>query len=250
MPEATYPSLADRVAFVTGGGSGIGEALVRGLVGQGSRVVFVDRAAEPSRALAAELGSAVRYVELDVTDVARLEAVIGEVAEREGPLSILFNNVADDSRRRVADQTPELWDAAFAVSLRTHFFAARAAAIQMRRIGGGSIVNFGSTSWKIRVRDLAHYTVAKSAVHGLTRTLAGEFGADRIRVNTLTPGWVMTAKQLTLWVDEAAEREIDASQLLPGRVMPDDIAAMALFLAADDSRMITSKEFVVDGGWT
>jgi NAD(P)-dependent dehydrogenase (short-subunit alcohol dehydrogenase family) len=249
----TYPSLSGAPVFVTGGASGIGEAIVRAFVAQGAKVTFVDIDAGRGEALAAELastGAPPLFIPCDLRDVAALRAAIDAAQARHGDLAALVNNAANDTRHALADLTPDYWDDRFAINLRPMVFAAQAAAIQMRRRGGGAIVNFGSISWKTGVGGMVAYTTAKAAVHGLTRSLARDLGPDGIRVNTVTPGWVMTERQLALWVDAAAEAEIDAAQCLTARLAPEDIAAMVLFLASADARLCTAQEFTVDGGWS
>jgi D-xylose 1-dehydrogenase len=169
--------------------------------------------------------------------------------EVHGPAFVLVNNAANDERHTLAEVTPESWDAGTAVNLKHAFFGAQAVAPGMIAAGKGSIINFGSISWMIMVPKLAVYAAAKAAMHGMSRSLAKELGVHGIRVNTLVPGWVMTERQLNHWVGEEENRLIDASQALKGRVYPGDVARMALFLASDDSRMITGQDFVVDGGW-
>ena len=141
-------------------------------------------------------------------------------------------------------------DAGIAVNLRHQFFAAQAVAPDMRALHGGSIINLGSISWMIKQGGMPVYTTSKSAIQGLTRSLARDLGPYGIRVNTLVPGWVMTEKQLRLWFNETSDRRIDENQCLPTRLESADIARMALFLAADDSRMCTAQDFIVDGGWS
>lgn len=254
MPQfARYPSLVDRTVFVSGGASGIGETLVREFAAQGAKVGFVDIAREAGAALASELAGsrhAPLFLEADITDIAALEAAIGTVRERFGPITVLLNNAANDQRHQIEDTTPEYWDKAVAVNLKHQFFAARNIAADMKQAGGGSIVNFGSVSWKLKQGGMPAYTTSKSAVQGLTRSLARDFGPFNIRVNTLVPGWVMTDKQVRLWLTEEGKADIARGQCLQQALMPQHIAHMALFLAADDSAMCTAQDFVVDGGWT
>lgn len=249
---ATYPSLEGMPVVISGGASGIGEGLVRAFAGQGARVGFVDIQREAGEALAADLsgaGQTVSFIECDITDTPKYQATIASFAERHGPALALVNNAAHDVRHKWNEVTPEFWDGRIAVNLKHAFFAAQAVAPGMIAAGRGSIINFGSISWMIMLGELAGYTASKAAMHGLSRTLARELGKDGIRVNTLVPGWVMTQRQLDFWVGPDEEKLIDESQALRGRVYPADIARMALFLAADDSRMISGQDFVVDGGW-
>lgn len=249
---ATYPSLAGKTVFVSGGASGIGEAIVRAFAGQGAKVGLVDIMDEQGCALAEELGgdrANVFFVRADLTDIGALRAAVARVAEKLGPITVLVNNAANDTRHDWRDETPESFDARIAVNLRHFFFAIQAVAPGMIEAGGGSIVNFGSISWMVGSRDLPVYTTAKAAVHGMTRSFARELGKHRIRVNTVLPGWVMTKRQLELWVDANAERLLDERQCLPDRLQPDDLARMVLFLASDDSAMCSAQDFIVDGGW-
>ena len=249
---ARYPSLAGRTVFISGGASGIGETLVRAFHAQGARVGFCDLDGAAGRALADQLkaGEAPLFVPCDVTDVAALGAAIGTVREHFGPIRVLLNNAANDRRHEMADVTSEDFDRLVAVNFKHQFFAAQAVADDMRSQGGGSIVNFGSISWMIKGAGYPVYQACKAAARGLTRSLARDLGKQNIRVNSIVPGWVMTERQLKLWVKPESGAEIDAAQCLPGRVMPADIAAMALFLAADDSRMCSAQDYVVDAGWT
>ena len=255
MPKtkfARYPSLAEMAVVISGGATGIGEHIVREFAAQGSRVGFVDIDREAGNDLQAELaanGWVVRFTECDVTDVAAYQAAIAGFEAAHGPALVLVNNAANDQRHALAEVTPEAWDARIAVNLKHAFFAVQAVAPGMIAAGKGSIINFGSISWMIMVPNLTVYTACKAAMHGMSRSLAKELGVHGIRVNTLVPGWVMTSRQLTHWVGEEENKLIDASQSLRGRVYPADIARMALFLASDDSGMITAQDFIVDGGW-
>ncbi len=249
---ASYSSLANMPVIVSGGAGGIGEAVVRAFAAQGARVGFVDIACEAGEALAAELtasGHTAKFIACDITDIPAYQSAIAEFAAAHGDALALINNAGHDERHDWSEVTPEDWDARMAVNLKHAFFAAKAVAPGMIAAGRGSIVNFGSISWMILAARIPVYETAKAAAHGLTRALAREFGKSGIRVNTIVPGWIMTERQLTRWVDAEAERLIDSSQALAGRLYPEDIAAMALFLAADDSAMISAQQFLVDGGW-
>ena len=250
---ARYPSLQDRAVLITGGASGIGACLVQRFAEQGARVGFVDIDAAAGHALADTLGRtgahAPVFAQADLTDIAALRASVARLREAIGPISALLNNAANDKRHEVASVTSESWDAGLAVNLKHQFFAAQAVLPDMQAAGGGSIVNFGSISWMLKQGGMAAYTTSKAAVQGLTRSLARDLGVHGIRVNTLVPGWVMTDKQLALWVDDAAKAEIAKGQCIARPLVADDIARMALFLAADDSAMCTAQDFIVDGGW-
>jgi NAD(P)-dependent dehydrogenase (short-subunit alcohol dehydrogenase family) len=251
--SAIYPDLKDRVVFITGGGSGIGAALTRAFAAQGAKVGFVDIAEPESLALvksiAAETGNTPLFLPCDIRDIPALQAAIAKIAEQLGTINVLVNNAANDQRHAVETVTPEFWDERMAVNLRPMFFAAQAVLPGMQRLNAGAIVNFGSVSWMIGQGGMPAYTAAKAAVHGLTRGLARDFGGNNIRVNTLIPGWVMTERQLKLWLTPEADAEREKRQCLPLRVQPEHIAAMALFLASDASMACTSQQYIVDAGW-
>jgi D-xylose 1-dehydrogenase len=250
---ARYPKLKDRTVFVTGGGSGIGAAIVEAFLDQGSKVAFVDIAHEASEALCASLagqyGRSPLFIPCDIKDVAALRDAIARAGAELGDIGTLVNNAANDTRHDWRGVSADYWDERMAVNLRPMFFAIQAVVPQMLRLGGGAIINFGSMSWKAGQGGMPAYTTAKAAVHGLTRGMARDLGQSGIRVNTVVPGWVMTERQLVLWVDEEGERTIDRQQSLRGRIMPADLARMVLFLASDDARMCSAQEFTVDAGW-
>jgi D-xylose 1-dehydrogenase len=250
--SARYPSLAGRTALITGGATGIGATLVQAFVAQGAKVGFVDIDAQAGHELAAQCQGAPvppLFVAADLTDVDALHAAVDRVRSAFGLITVLLNNAANDRRHTLDSVTSASWDAGIAVNLKHQFFAAQAVVPDMQAAGGGSIVNFGSISWMLKQGGMPVYTTSKAAVQGLTRSLARDLGPHRIRVNTLVPGWVMTDKQLALWVDDAARADIARGQCIDAPLQPEHIAAMALFLAADDSAMCTAQDFVVDGGW-
>ena len=250
---AKYGSLQGKRVFITGGGSGIGESLVAEFAAQGALVAFVDIAVDASEALCRRLAEAGLTAPLfrhcDITDIASLQAVMAELAGELGDFDILVNNAANDQRHQAQDVTLEYWNERIAINQRPMFFTCQAVFEGMKRRGGGSIINVSSISWHMKSGGYPVYATTKAAVVGLTRGLARDYGAHNIRVNTVTPGWVMTQRQIELWVDEAAEVEIKKSQCLPSKLMPQDIAAMVLFLASDDGAMCSSQEFIVDAGW-
>jgi NAD(P)-dependent dehydrogenase (short-subunit alcohol dehydrogenase family) len=250
---ATYPSLRGQVAFISGGATGLGAEFVTQLAAQGVSVGFVDLHDDAGQALAstvAELGHPPPlYRHCDVGDVAALQAAITETAERLGPVTVLVNNAANDQRHSVETLSVQDWDDRLNVNLRHHFFATQAVVPMMRAAGRGSVINLGSISAHIDLLDLPVYIAAKSAIEGLTRTLAREFGADGIRVNCVIPGWIMTERQLTQWVTPEAEAAIERNQCLPQKLYPADVARMVLWLAADDSRSATAQMWIMVGGW-
>ena len=251
MQGAIYPSLKDRTVLVTGGGSGIGEAIVRHFVGQGSRVGFIDIDADASKQLLASLTAhaSACFEHADLRDIGALRRAVAGVREALGPITILVNNAARDDRHAIADVTPEYWDERLAVNLKHQFFCAQAVVSDMIQAGGGAIVNMGSVSWMIGQGNMACYTTAKSAVQGLTRALARDLGPNNVRVNSVVPGWIMTQRQQELWLTPEGEADLMRRQCLKRTLVPDDIARVVLFLAADDSGACTNQSYIVDGGW-
>ena len=249
---AIYPDLKGQVVLVTGGGSGIGEAIVRRFAAQQAKVAFIDIAVEPSRALARELESAgtpVHFEPCDLTDIPALQRSVAATAKLLGPIQVLVNNAAHDERHPTEEVTEAEWDGRIAVNLKHQFFCAQAVIPDMKSLGKGAIINLGSISWIIGQGGMAGYTASKSAVLGLTRSLARDFGAYGIRVNAVAPGWIMTKRQLEKWVTPEGEAEIVAQQCLKARITPQHVASLVLFLASDDSRMCTGHGYWIDAGW-
>jgi D-xylose 1-dehydrogenase len=252
---ARYPSLRERVVFISGGATGIGASLVEHFAQQGAQVAFVDLQEEAGRELAERLAategvSPPFFQPCDLRDIPALQTAIAAARDRLGPITVLLNNAAHDERHRLEDVTVAYWEDRMQVNLRHQFFAAQAVAPMMREAGRGSIVNMGSVSWHVGQGGMPAYTTAKAGIEGLTRGLARDLGPDRIRVNCIIPGWIMTKRQLDLWLTAEAERELMQSQCLKEKVYPADVARMALWLAAEDSRMCTSQTWVVDAGWS
>jgi D-xylose 1-dehydrogenase len=248
---ATYPSLAGKRVIVSGGASGIGEAIVEAFVRQGSAVAFVDVLDEQSDGLVKRFADAAVppiFVHCDIRDCADYGAKIEKLIARLGGCDVLINNAANDDRHTLDDVTSEYWDERMAVNVKHQFFAAKAVVPAMKDAGGGSIVNLGSISWHLGLDNLTVYQVAKAAIEGLTRSLARELGRHNIRVNTIVPGNVQTPRQMK-WYTPEGEAEIVLQQCLDGRIQPSDIAAMALFLASSDARFCTAHNYWVDAGW-
>ena len=249
--SAIYPSLKDRLVVVTGGGSGIGAAFTERFARQGARVVFLDVAEADSRALEAslaDLSPAPVFMTCDLKELDRLKATFQAIAADHGPVDVLVNNAANDDRHSLAEVTPAYWDDRIGVNLRHQFFCAQAVAPAMRERGRGVILNLGSISWHLGLPDLSLYETAKAAIEGMTRALARELGVDGVRVACIVPGNVKTPRQMK-WYTPEGEAEIVAAQCLKGRIEPDDVAALGLFLASDDARFITGHEYFVDAGW-
>ena len=249
MPEfAVFPSLRDKTVLVTGGAQGIGSEIVRAFVSQGARVGFIDLDSEGSAALASSVAGIVDYETCDLRDVDAQRSAIAALADRQGNPSVLVNNAARDDRHDWKDVTPEYWDERQATNLRHMFFAIQAVAPGMIEAGGGSIVNLGSNSWWEAGGGFPAYATAKSAVHGLTRTMARDLGNHRIRVNAVVPGWVMTERQKELWATPEALAAHRERQCLPDLIEPEYVARMVLFLASDDAAMCTASNYMVEAG--
>lgn len=250
---ARFPSLQGKRVFITGGGTGIGAAMVEAFAEQGAQLAFVDMAEADSRALAEKIADSGQpkpwWRACDVRDIAALQDTMAQAIAELGDFSALVNNVARDDRHTLESVTPEYWDERMAVNQRPAFFAIQSIVPGMKRLGGGSIINLGSTGWQSKSSGYPCYAIAKSSVNGLTRGLAGSLGTHRIRVNTVSPGWVMTERQIKLWLNQEGEEEIKRNQCLPDKLQPSDIARMVLFLASDDGAMCTAQEFKVDAGW-
>ena len=252
MSFTTYRSLEDKVVLISGGASGIGEAFVRAFAANGAKVAFLDLQEDAARALVDSLkGSrhAPVFLQCDVTNIGALKAAIDEARKRLGATNVLVNNAANDQRQVFEEVTPEDLDHTLAVNFRHVFFAAQAVVPQMIALGGGSIVNMSSMSCYAGVPDLMGYTSAKAAIVGFTHSLARAVGKHRIRVNAIAPGLVLTEKQLRLWYP-TPERvaQMVGNQFIPDGIQPDEVACLALFLASDDSRMITKQTFALNGG--
>ncbi len=253
MQFASYPSLCGRSILVTGGATGIGASMVTHFAQQGAHVAFLDIQDDPGRALVETLEAhgfpPPLYVHCDVTHIDALQDAVREVLVDRGTIDVLVNNAANDQRHTIEEVTPEYWDSSIAVNLRHQFFAVQAVLPTMRAAGRGSIINMSSISWMIPSTGVPLYVTAKAAIVGMTRTLAHELGPSNIRVNAVLPGAIVTERQKKLWYTPEYKAEIMASQALKRDIMPEDVARLVLFLAADDSSAITNQSFIVDGGW-
>ena len=246
MSSAIYPSLKGRKVLITGGGSGIGAGLVTAFVRQGAKVHFIDLVDTVSESLARDSadGGSASFYRCDLTDIPALERTISRI----GPIDVLLNNAANDDRHRLEDVTEAYFDNRMAVNLKHLLFCAKAVVPGMRSAGGGSIINFGSISWHLGLPDLVLYETAKAGIEGMTRALARELGPDNIRVTTIIPGNVKTPRQMKWYTPEGEQQIIDA-QCLRGRIEPEHVAAMALFLASDDAALCTGHGYWIDAGW-
>ncbi|TRW17327.1 SDR family NAD(P)-dependent oxidoreductase [Glacieibacterium frigidum] len=237
--SAVYPSLAGRSVVVTGGGSGIGAAIVDAFVAQGSRVTYLDLADTRTP-------DAATFMRCDLTDTDAIAAAFAAI----GPVDALVNNAANDDRHDIAEVTSAYFDNRIAVNLKHHFFCAQAVAPGMKAAGRGAIVNIGSISWRLAIPDIPIYETAKAGIEGLTRALARDLGTDGIRVTCVVPGGVRTPRQIALWHNPEVEAAMIAAQCLKARVDPHHVAAMVLFLCSDDAAMCTAHSYVVDAGWS
>lgn len=248
-----YPSLEGRVVLVTGGATGIGEAIVTHFAKQGSRVAFIDIEDEAARqlvdGLSAEGWVAPLYLHCDLTDIEALRSAVEEVLAKLGGVDVLVNNAANDQRHTIEEVTPEYYEHCMQQNLKHYFFSIQAVLPCMRKAGRGSIINMSSISWMIPSTGLPLYVAAKAAIVGLTRTLAHELGRDNIRVNAVLPGAIATERQRRLWYTAEYKAQIMARQALKRDILPEDVARLVLFLAADESSAITNQSYIVDGGW-
>jgi NAD(P)-dependent dehydrogenase (short-subunit alcohol dehydrogenase family) len=251
MP-ATYPDLANKVVLVTGGASGIGATLVTALAAQGARVGFLDIDAAAGTRLEGQVaatGASVHFEACDLRDIPALKAAVAAVRAALGPITGLVNNAAHDERHATLEVTPEYFDERIATNFRHQFFAAQAVLPDMQAAGGGAIVCMSSIVPMIGMGGMPAYAASKSAVVGLARSLARDFGPDNVRVNVVAPGWIMTERQMTLWLTPEADAMREERQALKRRLVPDDVARVALFLLSEESSAITGQTHVVDGGW-
>ena len=253
ITTASYPSLDGRVVLVTGGASGIGAAIVERFCEQGSKVTFLDVDLQASEKLVERLeekyGNAPHFISCDLRDISALQAAVTQIEARDGAIQTLVNNAARDDRHTIEEVTPEYFDDRIAVNLRHQFFAVQAVIGKMAAAGGGTIVNMGSVTWMIGQGGMPIYSASKSAIVGLTRSLARDLGPKNIRVNSILPGWIMTDRQVDKWLTPEGEEQLMEHQCLKRHLAPDEIAKMVLFFASDDSGICTNQNYVADGGW-
>jgi NAD(P)-dependent dehydrogenase (short-subunit alcohol dehydrogenase family) len=249
LQYASYPSLKGKKVLITGGATGIGAAIVRHFVHQGSNVAFMDCNCEAAGMLVQELQGNVTFTEVDLRDIEALEGAFASCVDQLQGLSVLINNAGNDDRHATDRVDSAYWDDRVAVNLKHVFFSSKLARSEMKKSGGGSIVNFGSITWRLGTGDLPVYAISKAALLGATKVMARECGVDKIRVNMISPGWVMTERQIKMWLSNEGEKILYERQCLKEKLMPEDIARVALWLASDDSRLVTNQEFIIDGGW-
>lgn len=249
---AIYPDLEGKSVLITGGGSGIGESIVHHFARQKAKVAFIDINVEAGKKVVADCaakGWNVHFEPCDLTNIPALQAAIKNCRAAIGPITVLVNNAAHDQRHKMEEVTSDYWDDRFAVNLKHQFFCAQAVIEDMKAAKGGVILNFGSTSWMVGQGGMAAYTAAKSAVLGLTRSLARDFGPYNIRCMAIAPGWIMTERQISLWLTPESEAELMQRQCLKRKLVPADIAKVTVFLASEEADGCTNQQYVVDGGW-
>ena len=248
---ALYPSLKEKVVLVTGGASGIGASIVEHFLQQESKVVFLDKKVDLGISLSENLKNykyKAIFKKCDLIDIKDMKKKIEEIKKKIGPISILVNNAANDERHNIDDVTPEFWDNRMNTNLRHYFFTAQSVYKDMQKLGGGSIINIGSYSWMLAQGGMPGYTTAKSAIMGLTRTLARDLGIYNIRVNCVVPGWIITERQKKLWLTPEIKKETLSRQCVKRLLKPDDISKAVLFFASQQSSGISAQNYVVDGG--
>ena len=251
--KVKYFDLENKRVFITGGGSGIGASIVEHFCEQGSEVYFVDINVEESKKLVDEMKNkkfkAPTFIECDLVNIKLLQEIILKIIAEKGPINILINNAANDTRHKIDDVTVEYWDERINVNLRHFFFTVQAVKKSMIENKGGVIINMGSTSWMVGQGGMAAYTAAKSGVVGMTRSFARDLGEFNIRVNSVVPGWVMTQRQIDMWLNKESEEELMKKQCLKEKLMPNEIAQAVLFFSSDQSSGCTNQSYIVDKGW-
>ena len=251
--QVKYFDLENKRVFITGGGSGIGASIVEHFCEQGSEVYFVDINAEESKKLVDEMKNKKfkepTFIECDLINIKLLQETISKILTEKGPINILINNAANDTRHKIDDVTVEYWDERINVNLRHFFFTVQAVKKSMIENNGGVIINMGSTSWMVGQGGMAAYTAAKSGVVGMTRSFARDLGEFNIRVNSVVPGWVMTQRQIDMWLNKESEEELMKKQCLKEKLMPNEIAQAVLFFSSDQSSGCTNQSYIVDKGW-
>ena len=249
---AIYPDLEGKGVLITGGGSGIGESIVHHFARQKAKVSFIDINVEAGKKVVAECaakGWVVHFEPCDLTNIPALQAAVKNCRKAIGPITVLINNAAHDQRHKMEDVTSEYWDERFATNLKHQFFCAQAVMDDMKAAMDGVIINYGSTSWMVGQGGMAAYTAAKSAVLGLTRSLARDFGQFNVRCNAIAPGWIMTERQKTRWLTPEGEEELMIRQCLKRKLVPADLAKFTVFMASEEASACTNQQYVVDGGW-
>jgi NAD(P)-dependent dehydrogenase (short-subunit alcohol dehydrogenase family) len=249
-----YNDLKNKHIFITGGATGIGAEMVRAFSQQGAVVSFIDKDVASATVLCEEVdasgGERPWFKNVDVTKVSTLEGAIESAVKDLGPVYALINNVANDTRYSPEEINEDSWRNSLAVNLDPAFFASKAAYPSMKQNNKGSIINFSSINALLGPANMPAYVTAKAGLIGMTKALANDYGEANVRVNAILPGWVVTPRQLDKWLTPEAEAEWRNHVALKERLMPSEVAKLALFLASSDSKMITGQSFVIDAGRT
>ena len=243
-----YTDLRRRTVLITGGANGIGAAMVRAFHSQEARVAFCDTDTIAAARLVRELGRGVDFHKVDLRKESEIKRWIAQVVTHRKQIGVLINNAAADPRIPLEQTTTKAWDDLFARNLRAFFLTSREASKWMT--DGSAIINFSSITFHTAPAPMTAYVSTKAGIIGFTRSLARELGPRRIRVNVISPGWIMTERQLKQFVTPAVKRLIRSSQCIPELIDPREIAEIALFLASDASRALTGQEILADRGWT
>jgi len=251
--KVKYYDLESKRVFITGGGSGIGASIVEHFCEQGSEVYFIDINEDESKKLIEDIKnknySLPTFIKCDLLNIKELQKTISDIISNKGPIDILINNAANDTRHKIDDVTEEYWNERINVNLRHFFFTVQSVKKSMIDNGGGAIINMGSTSWMVGQGGMAAYTAAKSGVVGLSRSFARDLGEFNIRVNSVVPGWVMTQRQIDLWLNDESEKELMKRQCLKEKLMPHELAQAVLFFSSEQSSGCTNQSYIVDKGW-
>lgn len=240
--NARYNDLENKNVVITGGANGIGESMVNAFHEQGARVHFCDIDLEKGRQLEQDLPRA-SYQAVDLTAPAEIENWIGSLDS----IDVLINNAANDPRIPLSELTVEKWDRLVALNVRSYMLTVRAALSRFRV--PVSVINFSSVTFHLAPADMSAYVATKGGILALSRSLARELGKSGVRVNTISPGWVMTERQLRQFVDDGTRNMLRERQCQPDLLEPSEIAEVALFLASSASGAITGQELLADRGW-
>ena len=251
--KVKYYDLENKRVFITGWGSGIGASIVEHFCEKASEVYFIDINISESEKLIENIKNKKyaipTFIECDLQNIKQLQKIIADIIDQKGPIDILINNAANDTRHKIDDVTEEYWNERINVNLRHFFFTVQSVKKSMIDNGGGAIINMGSTSWMVGQGGMAAYTAAKSGVVGLSRSFARDLGEFNIRVNSVVPGWVMTQRQIDLWLNDESEKELMKRQCLKEKLMPHELAQAVLFFSSEQSSGCTNQSYVVDKGW-
>ena len=250
--KVKYFDLKNKRVFISGGGSGIGASIVEHFCEQNSEVYFIDIDVKASNKLINNIKKkklkVPKFIECNILDIKKLQNIIKGIIKQKGPIHCLINSAANDDRHTTEQVDEKYWENRMGINLKHYFFAAQAVVKGMKKIKSGSIVNLSSVSWMLGEGDKVVYETAKSAVVGLTRSFAQEFGKYNIRTNSVIPGSIATERQIKHWLTPKYKKLILDSQALKRQLKPEDVSKLVLFLSSDQSSGCTKQSFVVDAG--